>query len=102
MINIADLIIDTDGKKLTTPEYQKVANDAAAGIDYVLCGMKPIGSLMFWAAGNTDYDGEMGKADMQNLGMLIEANAKFLERMLEVESNALFNLKEGKSDASEK
>jgi len=101
MINIADLIIDADKKKLKKPEYQKIANDAAAGIDYVLCGMKSIGSIMFWAAGNSDYDGQMVKADMQNLGMLIEANAKFLERMLEVESSALFNLKEGKSDASE-
>lgn len=101
MINIADLIINPDNMKLTNPEYKKIANDAAAGIDYVLCGMKSIGSIMFWAAGNSDYDGQMVKADMQNLGMLIEANAKFLERMLEVESSASFNLKEGKSDANE-
>lgn len=101
MINIADLIIDTDGKKLTTSEYKKIANNAAAGIDYVLCGMKSIGSLMFWAAGNSDYDGQIVKVDMQNLGMLIEANAKFLERMLEVESSALYNLKEGKTDDNE-
>ncbi len=94
MPNIADLMIDIDGKKLCKTEYQTHANNAATGIEYVVCGMKSVANLMFWAAANEQYADE--KSDMQNISFLISANMSFLEKMLEIESCANFNLDKGK------
>ncbi len=96
MINIAELIIEIEGKKLTKEDYKKHQSNASAGIDNIVCGLKSIGHMMFWAASNDNYDGEQVNADMQNIGILIEANEKLLERMLEVEANATFNLNRDK------
>ncbi|MBU9819952.1 hypothetical protein J1782_08630 [Rahnella sp. BCC 1045] len=94
MPNIADLMIDIDGKKLSNDEYQAHANNASNGIDYIVCGMKSVANLMFWAAANENYADE--KTDMQNIGFLISANMSFLEKMLEIESCANFNLDKAK------
>lgn len=94
MPNIADLIIDIDGKKLSKEEYKVNSDNAACGIDHIVCGMKAVANLMFWAAANKEYDDV--KSDMQNISLLLTANISLLEKMLEVESCASFNLSQGK------
>lgn len=90
MPNLAELLISIDGRNLSEDEYKAHENNAGMGIEYIVSGMRSISNLMFWAASNDQYAD--AKSDMQNVGLLISANMEILEKMIEIESCAMFKL----------
>ena len=94
MPNLADLMISVDGKKLSEEEYKTHESNAGMGIDYIVTGIRSVANLMFWAASNDNYAD--AKSDMQNVGLLISANMEILEKMIEIESCASFNINKDK------
>ena len=94
MPNLADLMISVDGKKLSKDEYKAHESNAGMGIDYIVNGIRSVANLMFCAASNDHYAD--AKSDMQNVGLLISANMEILEKMIEIESCASFNINKDK------
>lgn len=94
MPNLADLMISVDGKKLSKGEYKAHESNAGMGIEYIVTGIRSVANLMFWDASNDQYAD--AKSDMQNVGLLISANMEILEKMIEIEACASFNLCRGK------
>jgi len=92
MINVSDLIIDNCGETVSHEEALQNQNNAGAAAATIIDGLKAVGNLMFHAGFSEWHSVETLQENMKTIGTFIEMNVTFLERILEVESNAACQL----------
>ncbi|ERK18202.1 hypothetical protein L579_1524 [Pantoea sp. AS-PWVM4] len=59
-----------------------------------MLGITAIGSLMFWAAANDDYDSEQAKKDMYKLGAMFMPLSEVIRALSDTAANASFCMRE--------
>lgn len=53
-------------------ELSGIQSRAEQAVNDLLLGITDIGSIMFWAAANEDYDPEDAKSDMYKIGAMLQ------------------------------
>lgn len=79
-------------------EEAKELRGVVIGIhDSILEGISAVGSIMFWAAENENYEGEQAKADMFKLGEMLNNISRLAAGAKAAEETLSYRLKEKQS-----
>lgn len=93
MIRSQDLFIDaTNIKSRSKADRKNILISAASTRECLVDGFKAIGNLMFWACDNETYPEDEMRADMANVGLLLNRGSEIIEATIEVGDIADFYL----------
>lgn len=87
---------ETRFTEMTSEELEGVQHRAEEAANNIRLGVSAIGNLMFWAAENENYSGNMAKSDMYLLGAMLTTINDVWRALDDTANNALFSKKKTK------